>query len=255
MQIDRYRLPLGDEIFDAIGDCCIFSKIDARSGFWQIPIKEEDRALTAFWWRGKLYEFTRMPFGLHNSPQRWQAIMDMELADCSSFARAFVDDILVFSKTPEEHVEHVKKVLDTLNAVGIKAHPDKCLFGCDVVEYLGFNVSRYGLTPHQAKVAAILALKVPTNVSDVRSVLGLMSYYRRFVPNFSEKAEALNRLLGKGVPFEWGLEQQSAFDELKAALTTEGRALKRVDPTLPLLVYCDWSKKGIGAVLDSTGGQ
>jgi len=258
MQVDRYRLPLADEIFDAIGDCCVFSKIDARSGFWQIPIRQEDRALTAFWWRGKLFEFTRMPFGLHNSPQRWQAIMDMELSGCSSFARAFVDDILVFSRTPEEHVEHVRKVLETLNAVGIKAHPDKCLFGCDVVEYLGFNVSRYGLTPHQAKVAAIAALKVPTCVSDVRSVLGLMSYYRRFVPNFSEKADALNKLLGKGVPFEWGEEQQAAFDELKAALTTEGRALKRVDPALPLLVYCDWSQKGIGAVLaqvDSEGQE
>eukprot|EP00775_Hariotina_reticulata_P015236 gene15236-biopygen2480 len=170
--------------------------------------------------------------------------------------RAFVDDILIFSKTPEEHIVHVRKVLEALNKVGIKLHPDKSLFACDVVEYLGFNVSKYGLTPHHAKIAAIEALKTPSNVSEVRSVLGLMSYYRRFIQNFSTHAAPLNALLGKGVPFEWGSSQQAAFDQLKEALTTEGRALKRVDPNLPLVLYCDWSKQGIGAVLaqiDSEG--
>jgi len=169
-----------------------------------------------------------MPFGLHNAPQTWQRLMDMELslAGCSDFARAFVDDILIFSKTPEEHVVHVRKVLEALNNVGIKLHPDKSLFACDVVEYLGFNVSKYGLTPHEAKIAAMKALRPPSNVSEVRTVLGLMSYYRRFIRNFSATAAPLNALLAKGVAFVWGAEQQVAFDELKDALTCEGRAFE-----------------------------
>jgi hypothetical protein len=263
MEIDRYRLPLADEIFEAIGDCCIFSKMDARSGFFQWPILPEHRERTAFWWRRKtgelqLHEFTRMPFGLHNAPQQWQRLMDQELANagCSGFAKAFIDDILIFSKTPAEHNEHVRRVLTALHAVGLKMHPDKSLFACDVVEYLGFNVSKYGLTPHQAKVAAISALKPPTCVEEVRSVLGLMSYYRRFVVNFSATAAPLNVLLSKDTPWQWGEEQQAAFDELKRVLTTEGLALKRVDPDLTLILYCDWSVKGIGcclAQLDSDG--
>jgi hypothetical protein len=265
MEIDRYRLPLADEIFEAIGDCCIFSKMDARSGFFQWPILPAHRERTAFWWRQKtgelqLYEFTRMPFGLHNAPQQWQHLMDQELANagCSGFAKAFIDDILIFSKTAQEHNEHVRRVLTALQAVGLKMHPDKSLFACDVVEYLGFNVSKYGLTPHQAKVAAIDALQPPTCVEDVRSVLGLMSYYRRFVPNFSATAAPLNLLLGKDTPWQWGEAQQASFDELKRILTTEGLALKRVHPDLPLILYCDWSVKGIGcclAQLDSDGTE
>jgi hypothetical protein len=257
---DYYRLPLADEIFDAIGTCKFFSSLDCRSGFYQLPICPEDQAKTAFWWRGQLFQFTRMPFGVHSAPQTWQRIMDAELrkAGCYDFARAFVDDILIFSSTAAEHIEHVRKVLTALSAVGIKLHPEKSRFGCSLVEFLGFNVSQYGLTPHHAKVAAIAALKAPSDVSELRSVLGLMSYYRRFIPNFSAVAEPLNSLLQKNVPFQWGPEQQTALDTLKRMLTTEGLALKRVDPTKPLLLFTDWSKKGIGAVLaqvDADGNE
>lgn len=251
MQVDHYCLPLPDELFDSIGGASCFSKIDARSAFMQRKIKPEDISKTAFWWRGATWAFTRCPYGLHSAPQQWQQLMDTELSrgGCAGFARAFIDDILVYSSSPEEHIEHVRKVLLCLNTVGIKAHPTKCLFGCDVVEYLGFNVSKYGLTPHEAKVAAIAAIRPASNISEVRSLLGLMNYYRRFVEGFSKLAAPLNALLKKGVPFEWGESQQEALDELKRVLTTEGLALKRVDPSLPLLLYCDWSQQGIGGVL------
>jgi hypothetical protein len=257
MQVDHYRLPTPDEMFDAIGDAVFFSKIDARSAFMQRGIFEPDQPKTAFWWRGATWCCTRCPYGLHSAPQQWQQLMDTELArgGCSGFAMAFVDDILVYTSgnDPKLHIEHIKQVLLCLNAVGIKAHPTKCLFACDVVEYLGCNVSRYGLTPHEAKVAAIAAIRPATNVSEVRSLLGLLNYYRRFVKDFSAVAAPLNALLKKGVEFVWGSEQQAALDELKRVLTTEGLALKRVDPDKPLLLYTDWSKHGIGAVLAQLG--
>jgi hypothetical protein len=255
-QVDHYRLPTNDELFDVVGSAKYFTKIDARSAFMQRPIHPPHRSRTAFWWRGATWAYTRCPYGLHAAPQQWQQLMDTELArgGCSAFATAFVDDILVYSSgSPAEHIEHVRRVLCCLSAVGIKAHPTKCLFACDVVEYLGCNVSHYGLTPHEAKVAAIAAIRPATNVSEVRALLGLLNYYRRFVANFSAIAFPLNQLLKKGVAFVWGPEQQAALDELKRILSTEGLALKRVDPDRPLLLYCDWSKQGIGAVLAQVG--
>jgi hypothetical protein len=154
MQVDHYRLPTPDEMFDAIGDAVFFSKIDARSAFMQRGIFEPDQPKTAFWWRGATWCYTRCPYGLHSAPQQWQQLMDTELArgGCSGFVMAFVDDILVYTSgnDPKLHIEHIKQVMLCLNAVGIKAHPTKCLFACDVVDYLGCNVNRYGLTPHEA---------------------------------------------------------------------------------------------------------
>jgi transposase InsO family protein len=258
MEVDRYRLPLPDDIFDAIGDSGVFTKLDMQCGFWQLPVHPDHVERLGMHWAGRgVHVWKRMPFGVHNAPQRWQQIMDSELAraDCSDFAKAFVDDIIIFSKNPAEHIKHVTRVLEALHAVGLKAHPEKSLFGCEMIEYLGMNVSRYGLTPNEAKVAAIAALQPPQNVSQVRSVVGLMSYYRRFVPNFSAVAAPLNALLKKEVPFHWGEQQQLAFDELKRVLTTPGMALKRVNPELPLLLYSDWSKQGIGAVLAQIDGE
>jgi hypothetical protein len=196
-----------------------------------------------------------MPFGLHSALQHYQRIVDHELrsAGCFGFARAYIDDVIIFSRNAAEHIEHLRRVLSALGGVGLKIHPEKSRFACSVVEYLGFNVSKFGLTPHQAKVAAIAALKPPTNVSELRSVLGLMCYYRRFVPNFSSSAEPLNRLLKKGTAFDWGADQQAALDHLKTVLTTEGLALKRVDSSQPLLLYTDWSQRSIGAVLAQAG--
>lgn len=251
MKKDNYRLPLADDIFDTVKDCSVFSLIDMKSGFFQCVVAPEDQPKLCFHWNGELWMFTRMPFGIHSAPQTWQRIMDHELksAGCWGFARAFIDDVLIFSRTPEEHIQHVQQVLSALNAVGLKAHPQKSKFACDVIEYLGFDVSQYGLTPNEAKVAAIAALKAPTNVAELRSVLGLLSYYRRFCQNFSSIAEPLNQLLKKGTTFVWGNEQQAAFNELKRILCTDGLALKRVDPSKPLLLYTDWSQKGLGAVL------
>ena len=142
-----------------------------------------------------------------------------------------------------------------LHSCGLRSHPQKTLVCANVLEFIGFNVGPFGLSPSEAKVAAVKALPYPTCVKELQSVLGLLNYYRTFVPNFSAKAKPLNCLLGKGVPYVWGAEQTAAFNSIRDEMCTEGRALKRMNPDLPLLLYCDWSGGGIGAVLGQVGAD
>jgi hypothetical protein len=257
---DRYRLHRADDLFHQVSDSKFFSKIDLRSGFHQIPIAEEDRAKTAFWWNNQLWQYKRLPMGLCNSPSAFQRVMDHEinsngLNDC---AVCFIDDIIIHSQTAEEHILHVQRVLDMLKGCGLRAHPGKSTFGAAVIEFLGFNVSTGGVTPTSAKVMAIKELKVPTNVTELQSVLGFMGYYRGFVPGYSQLQQPLNSLLKKGVKWQWTEEHQLAYDALKEALCKEGNALRRFDESLPCKLYTDWSNKGIGAVLaqvDSEGNE
>ncbi len=159
----------------------------------------------------------------------------------------------MYSDTADDHVKHVAAVLDRLHAVGLRAHPEKSVFGCATIEYLGHNVSHQGITPTSAKTLAISELKTPSNVSELQTQLGFMNYYRSYVPNYSVIQAPLNTLLQKGAKWEWTAEHQTAFDELKAALCKEGNALRRFEEDRPTKVYTDWSKQGIGAVLAQVG--
>jgi hypothetical protein len=238
---DRYQLPLIDELFDRIGDASVFSHCDLRSGFYQLEIAEEHRPHSSFWWNGQLWMFNRVVMGAKNAPAYFQRVVDYELAKagCSSFAVAFVDDVLIFSKTPEEHVKHVGQVLAALQNAGLRIHPSKSVFGTGVCEFLGHDVSKYGISPTKAKVAAIEALRPPRNVGELRSLLGLMSYYRSYLPNFSAISQPLNALLKKGSTRQWTPACQAAFEALKAGLTMEGNCLRRVRPDKPLVLYTD----------------
>jgi len=142
-----------------------------------------------------------------------------------------------------------------LKGCGLKSHPDKTVLCSSTVEFLGHNVSEHGLTPDEAKVAAIKALHPPTNLAQLRGVLGFIGYYRCYIPHFSKIANPLNGLLKKGAPFVWDAEQQIAFDTLKAEVSTPGRVLKHQDPNRPLILHTDWSKEGIGAILGQIDEQ
>jgi hypothetical protein len=167
-----------DGLFKSLQQSTTFSKLDLRSGFYQLLIAEEDRNKTAFWCGRVMYRFRRMPFGFKCAPIVFQRVVDRCLAEggCSEFAVGFIDDILVNSKDPAEHAQHVRRVLAALAAHGLKVHPQKSVFGADSVEYLGHFISQYGQSPHEAKVAAIKNTPPLTNVSEVRSVHGLFSY-------------------------------------------------------------------------------
>jgi RNase H-like domain found in reverse transcriptase/Reverse transcriptase (RNA-dependent DNA polymerase)/Integrase zinc binding domain/PHD-finger/Integrase core domain len=248
---DRYGLHRADDLFDRLGGAKYFSKIDLRSGFHQIPIAEEDQPKTAFWVGNKLYMYCRMSMGLTNSPSAFSRILDTEIASngLQDHCICFIDDLLIYSNSADEHAQHVARVLDMLSGCGLKAHPEKSVFGAAVVEYLGHNVSQHGLTPAEAKVLAIRELRVPTNVSELRQVLGFMNYYRGYVPNYSAIQAPLNSLLQKGVPWQWTAIHQAAYDKLKDELCKPGNALGQFAAGLETKLYTDWSSSGIGCVL------
>jgi hypothetical protein len=249
--LEHYQMPTPEQLFEKVGDCCVFSKVDMKSGFHQIEVAEIDQPKTAFWWGNKPWMYKRAPFGLKNIPAFFQQIMDYEIAKAGLeyCCACYIDDILVFSKTPEQHLVDLEKVLQMLEGCGLKAHPEKSLFAGPVVEYLGHNVSGYGISPMKAKVAAIEAMPAPTTVPELRHVLGFLNYYRGYVPDFSKKAHDMNSLLKSGVVWNWGTPQEDSFRSLKEDLCTPGLVLKRFNPAFKTVVHTDWSAKGIGAVL------
>jgi hypothetical protein len=197
---DNYGLPRAEDLFSALGTSTVFSKLDCRSGFHQIPVAEEDQHKTTFWWGNKICAWRRLPFGLQGASSKFQRVMDTEIARAglAHCAKAFIDDVLIHSSSPAEHIQHLRLVLEMLQRIGMRAHPGKTIVGADRVEYLGHYVSAYGLTPLHAKVAGVQALPTPTNVDTLRSVLGVVGYYRCYMPYFSVTAAPLTALFKKG---------------------------------------------------------
>ena len=223
-----------------------------RSGFLQVDLTPESQVLTAVWVGKSLWCYRRLPFGLKQSVALFARRVDnaLAMAKLTHCACAYVDDVAVFSKDFESHLEHIQQVMAALIDVGFKLHPDKSIFCADSLPFLGHMVGPTGIGPEEAKVAAIKALPEPKSAEEVRSVLGFIGFYRCYVPRFSEIAEPLRRLQKKDAKWEWGEEQQQAFRELKAALLKPGAALRHPDPTLPYVVYTDFSTKGLAATLN-----
>jgi len=246
-----YTGPRIEALFQSLGKSACFTKLDARSGFHQIHIRACDQPKTAFWMNHELWMFKRLNFGLKNGPAVFQTIMDTEInaANLGHICCAYMDDILIHSVKPADHAADVELVLQMLIKCGLRAHPDKSTFGCDVIEYLGHNVSAVGLTPHESKIAAILAIPDPTCIKELQAALGYLGYYRCYVRDFSSKAFDLNSLLAQNVPWTWGVAQHDALQLLKHELAYNNRALRRPDYTRPFFLYSDWSKHGIGGVL------
>ena len=248
---DRYGMHRPDEIFRDIAGNRYFTKMDLRSGFHQIPVAPLDQPKTSFWWKNQIWMWTRMPFGARNATAHFQRVLDAEIAKSGlqNHVASFVDDLLIYSPTADDHVRHLEQVLAMLEGCGLKAHPDKTVICASTIEFLGHNISADGLQPNEAKVMAIRALQPPSDVSGLRSILGFIGYYRCYIPNFSKIASPLNQLLRKGAAWKWEAPQQTAFDTLKAELCTEGRVLRHMNPHKPLILHTDWSHEGIGAVL------
>jgi hypothetical protein len=248
---DTYLPPLAEDLLDRTKNAKIFTLMDLKSGYNQIPIAESDRKYFQFWWKNELFHYNRLPQGACTSSKIFQRIMDAELArhGLSAFCCAYQDDLLIWSDTADEHIEHVRRVLDMCDACNLRIHPAKSTIAANTLDFLGFQISQWGLSPTAAKCDAIRAMTPPTNADEVRVVMGFLNYYRQFVPQFSAIANPINQLLRKNVPFVWGPAQQDAFDTIRRILCDEGRALRRLQPDLPITVYCDWSQRGISAIL------
>jgi hypothetical protein len=213
---NKYPLPRIEDLFDRMKGASVFLKIDLRSGYHQLKIRESDIPKTAFRTRYRLYEYTVMSFGLTNAPANFMYLMNkvfMEYLD--RFVVVFIDDILVFSKTVEEHEEHLRLVLEKLRCNQLYAKFSKCEFWLTEIAFLGHVISAGGVSVDLGKVKEVLNWMPPATVSEIRSFLGLAGYYRRFIKDFSKIAKPMAKLLEKNKTFEWTKECQASFEELK----------------------------------------
>jgi hypothetical protein len=218
----RYRHPIPrlDDMLDELSGSVVFSKVDLRSGYHQIRMKLGDEWKTAFKTKFGLYEWLVMPFGLTNAPSTFMRLMNEVLrAFIGRFVVVYFDDILIYSTSLEDHLDHLRVVFNALRDARLFGNIEKCTFCMDRVSFLGYVVTPQGIEVDQAKVEAIQSWPTPKTVTQVRSFLGLAGFYRRFVKDFSTIAAPLNELTKKDVPFVWRDAQESAFTTLKDKLT------------------------------------
>jgi hypothetical protein len=252
---NKYPLPRIDELLDRLLGAKYFSKIDLRSGYWQVRIADQDVHKTAFRTRYGHYEFLVMPFGLTNAPATFMHLMQQTLRKfLDDFVIVFIDDILVYSKTFEDHSKHLRLVLQVLREKQLYAKLSKCEFFQREIGFLGHVINKNGIKMESSKVNAVTNWPVPKNVHELRSFLGLAGYYRRFVKDFSMIASSLTALLHKNKKYEWGVEQDKAYTALKQAVSS-APILIIPDPQLPYTVVTDASGYAIGAALCQDHGS
>lgn len=253
---NRYALPLISELFDRLRNAKVFSKIDLRGAYNLVRIPEGEEWKTAFRCRYGHFEYLVMPFGLCNAPGTFQGLINDTLREyLDIFCIVYLDDILVFSDTLEEHIDHVRKVLRKLRERDLFCKLSKCQFHVTETDFLGFIVSSEGISMDPRKVTSILNWPEPRSIKQLQSFLGLANFYRRFILNYSKIATPLTSLNRKGSHFKWTEKAQEAFDSLKKSFT-EAPVLMHFDPQLPSTLEVDASDFAIGAVLsqtDSTG--
>lgn len=218
---DSYPIPRMDECIDSLGEATIFTTFDCNSGYWQIDLDEQDRDKTSFCSHFGLYRFTRMPFGLRNAPGTFQRAADVILANVKwQFSLAYLDDVIVYSRTLSEHHEHVRTILELLSNAGVTLRLRKCFFFQESIDYLGHIVRPGKLSVAAKTCEAVQRARPPTTQTELRSFLGLCNVYRRFVPSFARIAAPLNRNLMKDTPksFELNEEQIESYEQLKSCL-------------------------------------
>uniref|UniRef100_A0A5S6QHH5 RNA-directed DNA polymerase n=1 Tax=Trichuris muris TaxID=70415 RepID=A0A5S6QHH5_TRIMR len=246
---DAYPLPRIDDTLQLLGGAKWFSTLDLASGFWQVAVHPEDRVKTAFCTPTGLYQFKVMPFGLCNAPSTFQRLMEVILGSLrSTSCLVYLDDIIIHSRTEEEHVQRLREVFRRLRDAGLKLNMEKCQFFKKEVRYLGHVVSRDGVRVDPEKTEAVDNWPRPTSPKELKQFLGLASYYRRFVSSFATIAEPMNKLMKKSSRWNWTSECEASFHELKARLTS-APTLSFPDFNLPFVLDTDSSNCGLGAVL------
>lgn len=246
---DKYPIPEITDILDKLGKTCYFSTIDLVSGFHQIQLANEDTEKTAFSVNSGKYEFTRMPFGLKNAPATFQRVMDCILREfLGKCCFVYMDDLIIFSSSLDEHRKDLMKILKTLKEANLKIQIDKCEFFKKEVHYLGHTVSEEGVRPNTDKIEIIKKWPIPKNEKEVRQFLGTLGYYRRFIKDFAKVVKPLTALLRKDAEFIISPEIVECFEKCKQLLTMD-----------PILIYPDFTKEfvlttdasdyAIGAVL------
>ena len=246
---DAYPIPRIDEMLEALGGAKWFTTLDLASGYWQVEMDSESKDKTAFVTKHGTYEFNVMPFGLTNAPATFQRLMNEILeGTLGKGIIVYLDDINIYSKTFEEHLEKLEEVLKRLKIAGLKIKLSKCHFIKEELTFLGHVVNKEGILPDPEKIEKVKNFPRPKTVKDIRSFLGLASYYRKFIGGFSEIAKPMNELVKKDVPFKWEEHQEEAFRKLKKKLIKQP-ILRYSDFNKTFYLMTDGSAKGLGAVL------
>ena len=246
--ISLVPLPKIDELYAKLQGYKIFSTLDLRSGYYHIGLSDSAKPKTAFVISGMgKYEFNRVPFGLAQAPAHFQKLINEVLADCN-FAMGYLDDIIIFSKTEEEHLEHLEIIFNQLRKAGLKFKLQKCSFFKKHIQYLGHLISDEGIQPLLEKLESIAKMPVPKNAKQVKQFLGLVGYYRKFVPRFADISRILTKLTRKDEEFKWTPECDKCFHMLKDYLQ-EAPILRYPDPAASYTLYTDASKYAYAGVL------
>ena len=251
-----YSLPRIEDALDSLDGACLFTSLDLKSGYWQVELNEESIPLTAFM-VGPLgfYECVRMPFGLTNAPATFQRLMETCLGELHlNWCIIYLNDIIIFSKTPEEHLRRLRGMFERLAKAGLKLKPSKCEFFRDSLWYLGHVVSPKGITTDPKKIDAIQRWLIPQTVMDVRSFISFTNYYRRYIKNYAKISRPLHELTSgenakrKRQRVEWNERCQDAFESLKEACS-KCPVLAYANYKEPFILHTDASTMGLGAVL------
>ena len=246
-----FTIPHMSDILDTLADAKpeIYSTLDLRSGFWQVPLDPATKHKSAFITHKGVYEFNRLAFGMMNSPMTFQCLMTKVLRNLNfKVALVYIDDVLIFSKNFQEHLQHLHLVFSSLRSANLKLHPSKCIFAKKEVKYLGHIISKHGVRVNPENTEKVKTFPVPQNTKQVKSFLGMANYYRKFVKDFAQIASPLTSLLKKNVKFQWTLSCQKAYDTLKNALVT-APILAFPDFDKPFILSTDASEYSMGYVL------
>lgn len=232
-----------------------FSRIDLKSGFWQIPLAKESRHMTAFYANGILYQWKVLPFGLSGAPVTFVTLMNRVLENyVGDFAFVYFDDIILRSDNFEEHLVHLRKVLEKLQHANLSINLKKSQFARVQIEFLGYIIGQHGLTKNPEKIRPILSYPRPISKEQIEKFMGLMGYYSPFIKHFATIAEPLYRMTQLHVRFDWAEEQENAFNVLKEKLCNDV-VLNGLDYKHPINLKCDASEVGLGCVLSSVFGD